>query len=84
MESSDSLTFGSSVDLDKGVQDEIIHQASRTSKLTMSVSEAADWLGISRAFAYELVARGEIPSIRLGRRVLVPTKRLFAFVLNEE
>jgi len=84
VESSDSLTFGSSVDLDKGVQDEIIHQASRTSKLTMSVSEAADWLGISRAFAYELVARGEIPSIRLGRRVLVPTKRLFAFVLNEE
>jgi len=53
------------------------------SKLTMSVSEAADWLGISRAFAYELVARGELPSIRLGRRVLVPTKRLYAFVLED-
>ncbi|HVB01385.1 MAG TPA: helix-turn-helix domain-containing protein [Acidimicrobiales bacterium] len=43
----------------------------------MSVNEAPEWLGISRAFAYELVARGELPSIRLGRRVLVPTKRLF-------
>ncbi|MDA8288848.1 MAG: helix-turn-helix domain-containing protein [Actinomycetota bacterium] len=29
-------------------------------------------LGISRAFAYEAVRRGEIPSIRIGRRVLVP------------
>jgi len=28
-------------------------------------------LGISRALAYELVARGEQPSIRLGRRLVV-------------
>ena len=49
----------------------------------MSVSEAAEWLGISRAFAYELVARGDIPSIRLGRRVLIPTKRLNALVLEQ-
>lgn len=55
-----------------------------SSKLTMSVPQAADWLGISRAFAYELVARGEIPSIRLGRRVLVPIKRLFEFVSENE
>jgi len=64
-------------------QDQGIRQGMHGSKLTMSVSEAADWLGISRAFAYELVARGELPSIRLGRRVLVPTKRLYAFVLED-
>ena len=29
-------------------------------------------LGISRASAYEGVRRGEIPAIRIGRRVLVP------------
>ena len=29
-------------------------------------------LGISRAFAYECVARGDIPCIRIGRRILVP------------
>jgi excisionase family DNA binding protein len=33
-------------------------------------------LGISRAFAYEAVRRGEIPSIRIGRRVLVPRAAL--------
>jgi excisionase family DNA binding protein len=38
----------------------------------MSVEEAAIVLGISRTFAYEAVARGEIPCIRIGKRILVP------------
>ena len=42
--------------------------------LTLSVVEVAERLGISRAFAYELVARGDLPSLRLGRRVVVPRK----------
>ena len=42
----------------------------------MSVTEAARVLGISRAFAYALVARGELPSLRLGRRVVVPRRAL--------
>jgi excisionase family DNA binding protein len=37
-----------------------------------SVEEVADLLGISRAHAYELVARNEIPHLRLGRRIVVP------------
>jgi len=42
----------------------------------MSVEEAANALGISRTFAYEAVARGEIPCIRIGRRILVPVVAL--------
>lgn len=45
-------------------------------RLTLTVSEAAQVLGISRALAYELVARGELPSLRLGRRLVVPRKAL--------
>jgi excisionase family DNA binding protein len=41
-------------------------------RLALTVTEAAGLLGISRALAYELVARGELPSIRLGRRLVVP------------
>lgn len=41
-------------------------------RLTMTVEEAAVALGISRAFAYEAVACGEIPCIRIGRRILIP------------
>ena len=37
-----------------------------------TVRQAAGLLGISRALAYELVARHELPSIRLGRRLAVP------------
>jgi excisionase family DNA binding protein len=41
-------------------------------RLTLSVEEAAEALGISRALAYESVRRGEIPNIKIGRRILVP------------
>jgi excisionase family DNA binding protein len=40
--------------------------------ITLSVEEAARLLGISPGLAYELVHRGELAAIRLGRRILVP------------
>lgn len=43
---------------------------------TVSVDDAAAALGISRGTAYQAVAAGEIPSIRIGRRLLVPTAGL--------
>jgi excisionase family DNA binding protein len=48
------------------------------------VAEAGEMLGISWAFAYELVARGELPVIRLGRRRLVPKAGLLALVGQTE
>jgi excisionase family DNA binding protein len=41
-------------------------------RLTLTVDEAAYLLNISRGLAYELVARGELPAIRLGRRIVIP------------
>ena len=38
---------------------------------TLTVAEVAALLGISRSTAYECVRRGEIPSRRFGRRVVV-------------
>lgn len=40
---------------------------------TITVERAGQLLGISRGLAYDLVRRGEIPSVRLGRRVVVPS-----------
>ena len=48
--------------------------------LVVSVEEAAGLLGISRGLAYELVRRGDLPSIRLGRRLVVPRRRLVELV----
>ena len=39
---------------------------------TLSVAEAAEVLGISRAHAYDCVRSSELPSITLGRRVVIP------------
>lgn len=39
---------------------------------TLTVDEAARMLGIGRGSAYEAVRRGDIPSIRVGRRLVVP------------
>lgn len=43
---------------------------------TLTVPECASVLGVSRDVAYEAVRRGEIPSLRLGRRIVVPTAAL--------
>jgi excisionase family DNA binding protein len=49
-------------------------------RLTYTVGEAAHLLGLSRASAYECVRTGEIPSVRLQRRLVVPAKALHALL----
>lgn len=46
------------------------------SRATITVEQAAPILGIGRSTAYALARADEIPTIRLGRRLLVPTTRL--------
>lgn len=43
---------------------------------TMSVAAAAKILGISRTTAYECVRSGDLPSVRMGGRILIPTQRI--------
>jgi excisionase family DNA binding protein len=42
----------------------------------MSVDQVAEYLSIGRNQAYAAVARGEIPSVRVGRRLLVARRAL--------
>lgn len=46
----------------------------------LDVHEAARWLGIGRTACYEAIQRGEIPHLRLGRRIYVPTAAIRALV----
>lgn len=50
--------------------------AQNTNSLTISVEEAAKRLGISRNSAYDAVRKSEIPTIRVGKRILVPVHHL--------
>jgi excisionase family DNA binding protein len=43
---------------------------------TISVEEAAHRLGIGRNQAYQGAKSGEIPSIKIGKRILVPLAAL--------
>lgn len=47
-----------------------------TERLTLSVAETADHLGIGRNRTYDLVKSGEIPSVRIGRTIRVPYEPL--------
>lgn len=40
---------------------------------TMSVEEAGELLGISRCSAYRAASTGELPTIKVGKRLRVPT-----------
>jgi excisionase family DNA binding protein len=43
---------------------------------TLTIEEAAKALGVGRSAAYEAARRGEIPTISIGRRLVVPTALL--------
>jgi excisionase family DNA binding protein len=45
-------------------------------KRTLTIEEAAELLGIGRNTTYEAARKGEIPVIRIGRRLLVPKAAL--------
>lgn len=46
----------------------------------LTVTEAARRLSLGRATTYQLVRRGELPSVRVGRAVRVPVHALEAWV----
>jgi excisionase family DNA binding protein len=52
-------------------------------KLLFKPVEAAEAMGVSRAKAYELIANGTIPSIRLGGSVRVPVDALREWIQSQ-
>lgn len=44
---------------------------------TVTVTAVARLLGISRSAAYSAATRGEIPTLRIGNRILVPTSAIY-------
>lgn len=51
---------------------------------TVSIDTAAEYLGVSRGFAYRMVKSGHLPVIRLsGTRMRVPTARLIRLLEGE-
>ncbi len=52
-------------------------------RATMSVESAAKLLGIARGSMYQAVRRGEVPSVRIGRRIVIPRRALERLLSGE-
>lgn len=55
-------------------------EAEAGAKPCLTMAETAVLLGVSRWLVQQQVAEGKLPSIRLGRRVLIPRVRLLAWL----
>ena len=51
--------------------------------LTLTVPEVGEVLGLSRAKAYDLARSEGFPSMRIGRRILVPRDKLIRWIDKE-
>ena len=51
-----------------------------TGRATLSVPEVAQVLGVGRNAAYEAARSGQIPTRRLGRRIVVPVPALLEWL----
>ena len=51
--------------------------------LVLTVEEAAKLLRVSRGSAYEAVRTGELPSVRIGRRILIPRQSLLDVIAQQ-
>lgn len=49
-------------------------------RTTITVEQAAQVLGLGRTAAYDAARRGELPTLRLGRRLLVPVPALLTWL----
>lgn len=52
-------------------------------RITLTIEETACLLGLGRTATYEAARRGQIPSRRLGRRVVVPVPALLEWLSSE-
>jgi excisionase family DNA binding protein len=59
------------------------HHKRQEAPATTTIVDAAKRLGIGRNQAYEAAHRGEIPVIKIGKRLLVPTMALDRLLRGE-
>jgi excisionase family DNA binding protein len=49
-------------------------------KLLLRPTETAELLGLGKSKTYDLIAKGQIPSVRIGKSVRVPADKLREWV----
>jgi excisionase family DNA binding protein len=62
------------------VMQDIESDVNRSESLTLTIPETAQLLGISVSKTYEAARLGQLPTIKVGTRVLVSRRRLQEFI----
>jgi len=52
-------------------------------RLILTVKEVQKLLGLSRGLVYQAIKTGEIPSVRVGKRILIPKASLKRLLDND-
>lgn len=61
-----------------------LHISDIRDRATLTVPEAGQVLSLGRDASYRAAGRGEIPTLRLGRRIVVPVPQLLRLLGAEE
>jgi excisionase family DNA binding protein len=62
------------------MSDRVEERSSRAQPIVYSVEEAADMLGISRTFMFQLIGKGAIQSFKLGKHRKISREALDTFI----
>ena len=73
---------GSAPYLENRIPPQSIHP-SELPKITLTVKDMADWLGISMPKAYELVRTPGFPALHVGRKVLINKDMLIGWMAEQ-
>ena len=66
------------------LKNDIPQQSSPENKVTLTVSEAAEMIGISKPSMYEVVRAGKVRSVKVGKKILISRQSLMDWVKKGE
>lgn len=66
------------------LNNEIPQQSSPENKVTLTVSEAAELIGISKPSMYEVVRAGKVRSVKVGKKILISRQSLMDWLKKGE
>ena len=66
------------------LNNDIPQQSSPENKVTLTVSEAAELIGISKPSIYEVVRAGKVRSVKVGKKILISRQSLMDWLKKGE
>jgi len=61
-----------------------VSKEDKMDKLLLKPMEVAEMLGLGRSRTYEMLAVGELPSIRIGKSIRIPVKDLDEWIAERQ